>query len=274
MEQVITSAASIMPKLISENGVSACVFAIFFIIFLVMMFYFVKRTAGIDEFLMEKKKRQAEGGKESDWNAQTEQRLGKIEKCIGEIDCKLMDIEKAFKDLRDSEKLKKQEKSALPDRQLNIGTKTDTLLHEYMDKLKADRMDVFIFSNGKVSTSGGFDFLHFNHSFQFLRKGGVSKALKEAPFTFLSSFFSALNRHGVLIIDSDKKTQKYGPTFTQWVDETGTESIAFAMLKVDSDLAGFVAASYDSGSVVSMDEKRLSLEMKMLVAKMEVTLAK
>lgn len=186
----------------------------------------------------------------------------RIEQGLVEVNSWLMDIEKTLIG-----------KEPRLDRQIEMGTKADRLLDEYLGRLLADRVDVFMFKGDEGTTPVGFGLVRCAHTFQTFHKGCVSHSLKELPLTFVPEFFCALKSHGTLVIDSDSKAQEYGQTFTQWLDGTEAEAIAFAILRVGGKLAGFVAASYDLGGELPIDEKRLPIEMITLAAKLEAVLS-
>lgn len=272
MESLLSGAISILPG-VSEHGVLATISVCFLAISICMVGYFIKRTKQIDDFLLEKKKDQTNG--QTDQDEKTNGQKSELKEVLEKIDVladRVSTIETILKDEKREEEQRQKQKSNLPVDQMDLGNKTNELLRETLEKIKADRLDVFIFSNGKISTNGMFEFLKFNHSFMYQRSGTELEPLQEIPFTFLSSFFTALYKHKVVFMNSDTKSKKYDPIVKTWIDKTKADCSVFALIKGKEDLAGFAVASYDSESSVIVDERKTAGDMKMLVSKLEVLL--
>ena len=249
MEATMVQIVSFIPKMVGEQGLTITISALFLIMTVFMVRYFGKRIARMDEVLYGENKQSSLEARMKEFA----ERLDRLSASLEETKAKIASIP-ALQG--------KEAKIKLPITQLDIGEKINNILRDTLESQRADRADVFIFSNGKVSTSGSFDFLRFNHSFAYLRNGSSIKALEELPFTFLTSFFSEMAKNKDIVIDSQEKVNGYNQIVKTWIEGAGAETIVFSLIKNEIDVFGFMVLCFDGDSSKLVDKEKVVSEMQ------------
>lgn len=200
-----------------------------------------------------------------------ENKINSIENKITNLENRVLSVEENInkhiksQNLKDEEKeIKEKEKKLLPENQITINNEINENIQNILEKIRADKIDVYIFSNGTKSIDGIYEFVKFNHTHNRTRCGVEDlRDLQEFPYGCLSSFFMKLFKHKVLIVDNNN-INNFDVMEIKWLKGTGAEVLAFGILNYGNTEkhSGFIVAQYTKESSFLINKKEIAFEFK------------
>ena len=196
------------------------------------------------------------------------EQLNDVNNKIEKIDNKVSGLEeKIVKHIDDQEKEKEEEKKnieqkiQLPEYQTRINNEINEDIQQIYDKIKCDKIDVYIFSNGTKSTDGIYEFVKFNHTHAKIRAGVELVDLEPYPYGLLSSFFTKLYRHKVIKVDKDN-INNFEETEKKWIKNTGAEVSIFGLIDYceKEKQSGFIVMQFVKESSQEINIKNIRKE--------------
>lgn len=190
-----------------------------------------------------------------------------IMKGINDIDSKVESMQGRLSDLeRKMENhindTKKVDDSGLPKKQLYTDNRINGHLQKTRERLCADRIDMFLFSNGSRSTTGNHEFVNFNLRYSRVRSGATHiKSVEQCPYGYLSSLFEdLLASHSVIF--SNEENMPSDPMVLKWIEATGAKKTCIQLIENDGIMEGFIVTLF--GDSRTTDDENIKYELSNL----------
>lgn len=123
--------------------------------------------------------------------------------------------------------------------------RVEQILNLGRDRVKAARVDVFIFTNGTRSYDHKKSFLRYTHSYGSMTTECTLQPLREGPLSLFPSFFEdLLQQKEIFVVDTSSHVCD-DPMVTGWLEGAG-KAISIGILKEQEYPIGFITAAYES----------------------------
>lgn len=255
-----------MSKTISEYGPSIVIMAIFFIIFILLVFLVLRSNSKmmaqildkqnhndkIEEELLSKLIDNALQKKEKSENKAAENIITKFEESLKPIKKKVDSMAKEIE-------VDKEIHSDLVGSYMNVNMAFKDASRIVLSSIKCDRVAIYVFHNGNKSMHG-LPFFKMSCIHEWTNRGSNTlrgKSHTDMPLHLFVDFIEDLWKNGVYKSENVEKTEVIDNSIEEFVAYSKTKALYLDAVKDENDnISGFVVAEFENEDTFEHDEIR------------------
>lgn len=255
-----------MSKTISEYGPSIVIMAIFFIIFILLVFLVLRSNSKmmaqildkqnhndkIEEELLSRLIDNALQKKEKSENKAAENIITKFEESLKPIKKKVDSMAKEIE-------VDKEIHSDLVGSYMNVNMAFKDASRIVLSSIKCDRVAIYVFHNGNKSMHG-LPFFKMSCIHEWTNRGSNTlrgKSHTDMPLHLFVDFIEDLWKNGVYKSENVEKTEVIDNSIEEFVAYSKTKALYLDAVKDENDnISGFVVAEFENEDTFEHDEIR------------------